>query len=445
MTHGEPDTVDIQEHEASSRAGAPEHADQRVTWLELFFDLIFVVAFDQLAKRLGDSPHLENLAAFGLMFTAVWWAWAGNTMLAARYGNETRAYRWGTVAQLVSMGMLALTLRGDLKDTGLAFALAYGTNRVLQVMMHFALAREVPGGAPFAQQSSAPLALAAGVWLVSAWLPGGSTLQILLWCAALLADLIIPAVVQARVGNAHSSLPHEGHLPERVGLLQIIALGAIVTEVVNGSRQQALSLVTLAPALSAILLTVALWRLYFDQARTLPLLGAHVEGQVQRMQAWLYGHLPFTLSVVMLGVGLGHGLSGVDAKKDALNQQFVAWPLASALLTLCFLRWNSRRVARRRGMDRSLIAMWTGALGSAAVGFIDLDTVSLHALVASLTVAVSLIVATDPVTRRLGELEEEVTEQLDEGETPETIVQEIAAHSEETSANPPTNIETRSS
>ncbi|MFD1730192.1 hypothetical protein ACFSC4_02250 [Deinococcus malanensis] len=44
--------------------------------------------------------------------------------------------------------MLALTLRGDLKDTGLAFALAYGANRVLQVVIHFALAREVPGGAP---------------------------------------------------------------------------------------------------------------------------------------------------------------------------------------------------------------------------------------------------------------------------------------------------------
>ncbi|ACO45812.1 low temperature requirement protein A [Deinococcus deserti] len=445
MTHGEPDTIEVQEHEPSGPAGTPVHNDQKVTWLELFFDLIFVVAFDQLAKRLGDSPQLENLGEFGLMFTAVWWAWAGNTMLAARYGNETRAYRWGTVAQLVSMGMLALTLRGDLKDTGMAFALAYGTNRVLQVVMHFALAREVPGGAPFAQQSSAPLALAAGVWLISAWLPGGSTLQILLWCAALLADMIIPVVIQARVGNAHSSLPHEGHLPERVGLLQIIALGAIVTEVVNGSRQQEMNLVTLAPALSAILLTVALWRLYFDQARTLPLLGAHVEGQVQRMQAWLYGHLPFTLSVVMLGVGLGHGLSGVDAKKDAVNQQFVAWPLASAFLTLCFLRWNSRRVARQRGMDRSLMAMWAGAFGAAAVGFIDLDTVQLHALVAVLTVGASLIVATDPATRRLGKLEEEVTEQLDEGEAPETIVQELADPSDEISANPPTNIETRSS
>ncbi|MFC4639456.1 low temperature requirement protein A [Deinococcus hohokamensis] len=441
MTHGEPDTLDLQDPGQAPPATAPL-AEQKVTWLELFFDLIFVVAFDQLSKRLGDSPGLENIAEFGLMFTAVWWAWAGNTMLAARYGNETRAYQWGTIAQLISMAVLALTLRGDLHDTGLAFALAYFANRALQVGMDLSIDRELPGGAPFARRTGQALLVVALAWLASAALPAGSTPQIALWCVTLLADLLIPVLVQRRLGHHLGSLPHGEHLPERIGLLQIIAMGAIVTEVVGGSRQQALSLTTLSPALSAIVLTVALWRLYFDQARTLPLLGAHLKGQLSRMLAWLYAHLPFTLSVIVLGVGLGHGISAVDAKKDAMNQQFVAWPLSAALLTLVFLRWNSRRVAGRRGPDRSLLAMWAGALAAAALGFIDLDTAQLHGLAAALTVGVSLLVATDPVTRRLGQIEEKVTEQLLEEPGP---AQSDAARTDATSANPPTNSDTRSS
>ncbi|MFC4427587.1 low temperature requirement protein A [Deinococcus navajonensis] len=444
MTHGQPDTLDLQDPGQAAFSTAPL-AEQKVTWLELFFDLIFVVAFDQLSKRLGDSPGLENIAEFGLMFTAVWWAWAGNTMLAARYGNETRAYQWGTVAQLISMAMLALTLRGDLHDTGFAFALAYFANRALQVVMDLAIGQELPGGAPFARRTGLAVLVVALAWLISVWLPPGSTVQIGVWCAALLVDLLIPVVVQRRLGSDLGSLPHGEHLPERIGLLQIIAMGAIVTEVVGGSRQQALSFVTLFPALSAIVLTVGLWRLYFDQARTLPLLGAHLQGQLSRMLAWLYAHLPFTLSIIVLGVGLGHGISAVDAKKDAVNQQFVAWPLSAALLTLVFLRWNSKRVTGRRGPDRSLLAMWAGALAAAALGFLDLDTGQLHGLAAALTVVVSLVVATDPVTRRLGQIEEKVTEQLSEDSATDDADQPGSARTDATSANPPTNSDTRNS
>ena len=211
-----------------------------------------------------------------------------------------------------------------------------------------------------------------------------------------------------------AALPHEGHLPERVGLLQIIALGAIITEVVAGSRQQALSAATLFPALLSIITVVSLWRLYFDQARSLPVLAARLSGQVGRLQAWLYGHLPFTLSAVMLGVGLGHGISSDGAQEAALQQQFVVWPLAGALLTLVFLRWNSRRSTGHSGLDRSMVAMLVTAALSAGLAFVDLDTVRLQLFVAALAIITAVIVATDPATRHLGEVEAAVGEHLAE-------------------------------
>ncbi|PNY82296.1 low temperature requirement protein A [Deinococcus koreensis] len=447
MTHGQPDSITLPDTISSGGQGtSPQNdgaqngatqggtAEQKVSWLELFFDLIFVVAFDQLARRLGDSPGLENIAEFALLFTAVWWAWAGNTLFAARFGNESRIYRWATLTQLVSMSLIALTLRGDVKDTGLAVALAFGVNRLIQCVQYLLVSRARPEAAAFAQRVAQTFGGAALLWLGSALLPAGSAAQLLIWCAALALEIVAPILAR---GLSTAVLPHQGHLPERVGLLQIIALGAIVTETVNGSRQQALTLPTLLPALGAILTTVALWRLYFDQARALPLLAAHVEGQVGRLLAWLYGHLPFTLSVIMLGVGLGHGLSAVDAKKDAVNQQFVAWPLAGTLFTLAMLRLNSMQVARRRVPDRSLLALAAGIAGCVVLAFLDLDTTELHLSVAALTLLLAAVVAADPATRRLGQLEEKVTEQMEEGDAPRSLEEPVSAQAGAASAGRP--------
>ncbi len=206
-----------------------------------------------------------------------------------------------------------------------------------------------------------------------------------------------------------------------MGLLQIIALGAIVTEIVAGSRQQDLDANNLIPALAAIVTSVALWRLYFDQARSLPLLGARVEHRMGGMLAWLYGHLPFTLAVVVLGVGLGHGLSAAGTARAAGDQRMVGASLALALLTLAFLRWNSLRITGHVFPDRGVPALLLGAGLAAGLLLVDLDTRGVNLAVAALTVLLALISATDPVTQRLGRLEERVLERLGEGDEPDSV------------------------
>lgn len=422
MTHGQPGDVSLQKGQTVSdegqnggaedgTLGTPAGVEQKVSWLELFFDLIFVVAFDQLAKRLGDSATLNNLGVFLLMFVAVWWAWAGNSTFAARYGNEARVYRWGTVAQLITVAIIALAERGDLQETGGFFALAFGANRLIHAALHLWADRKTEEALTYSRRIAAATGVAAALWIGSAFLPGGGQTQLTVWGVALALDLLTPLLTRQKNRQA---LPHEGHLPERVGLLQIIALGAVITEIVSGGRGQKLGAATLLPAFFSILTAVALWRLYFDQARALPLLAAHVAGRVGSVLVWLYGHLPFTLGVVMLGVGLGHGIRSGEAEEVAQLQPFVAWPLAGALLTLAFLRWNSRQVAGQRGSDRSLTALVIAAFGAAALSWPDLDTRQLHAAVALLTVTAAIVVATDPATRRLGQIEEQVSEVIEE-------------------------------
>lgn len=403
MTHGEPSSVTLQDGPGDKRQAAPgSPEEQKVTWLELFFDLTFVVAFDQLAKRLGDAPSGINLVNFLVMFGAVWWAWAGNTTFAARHGNQARVYRWGTLAQLLTVALMALSERGELAENGPVFAAAFAANRLILVGMHGLMIRRDPEVAAFARPLMTGYGLAALIWLGSAFL--GGTAQLVAWGAALVVDLVTPLLIKDRHGHA---LPHQEHLPERVGLLQIIALGNIVTELVAGGRQRPLTVADLAPSLFALLAAVGLWRLYFDQARALPVLEAHRRGRVGSFLLWLYGHIPFTLGLVMLAVGMGHGISDTDAARDAVNLQLVAWSLVSLLFALALLRFTALRLSHRpAGRDRSLLALLGGLLAAAGLSLTDLGTLPLHAAVAALTLGLAAITATDPTTEHLGDLEE---------------------------------------
>ncbi|WP_216319439.1 low temperature requirement protein A [Deinococcus aestuarii] len=404
---GHPDSLqlDARSPDGAPEGGAPEAGDssgeQRVTWLELFFDLIFVTAFDQLAKRLGDAPTGYNLLVFVLMFAAVWWAWAGNTTFAARYGNDSRAYRLGTLVQLLTLGTLCLTLRGDLSDTGMAFGLAYTANRLVLVAMYLLTLRSHPEGAAFARGQALGFGAAAVFWFASAFLQG--TAELLAWGVALAIDVLTPILGRDRQRRA---MPHQEHLPERVGLLQIIALGGIVTEVVAGSRQQELRWADQAPAFLALLTAVALWRLYFEQARALPVLAAHRAGRVGSLLAWLYGHLPFTLSIVMLAVGFGHGIADEESARDAIDRQFVAWPLVLVSLTLLFLRWNAARVTGHRFPDLSAVTIGLIAPVGVAIAFLPLGTLATHAVACAVILLAAVVTALDPSTRRLGKIEE---------------------------------------
>lgn len=403
MTLGEPSDVTLQRGPGDDRQAAPgSPEEQKVTWLELFFDLTFVVAFDQLAKRLGDAPSGINLLNFLVMFGAVWWAWAGNTTFAARHGNQERVYRWGSLAQLLTVALMALSLRGELADNGPVFALAYAANRLILIAMHSLMIRQNPDVAAFARPLMAGYGIAALIWLGSAALSGPA--QLAAWGVAVAVDLLTPLLLRDRQGHA---LPHQEHLPERVGLLQIIALGNIVTELVAGGRQRPLTLADLAPSFFALLAAVGLWRLYFDQARALPVLEAHRRGRVGSFLLWLYAHIPFTLGLVMLAVGLGHGISDTENRRDAVNLQLVVWSLASLLLALGLLRLVALRLARRPPQrDRSLLALLLGLAAAVGLASTELSTLPLHAVVAALTLLLAAVTARDPVTGQLGELEE---------------------------------------
>ncbi|GAA4022914.1 low temperature requirement protein A [Deinococcus rubellus] len=379
--------------------------EQRATWLELFFDLVFVTALAQLARRFTDDTTLRGFSIFALMFVSVWWAWVGNTLFAGRYGNEGRPYRWGTALQLLSVGGLALGVLGDLKDVGGFFSVLFAVNRFVLVGMYAAQIKDAPSP-ELARAQFRTFGLSALIWLGSAWLPLGW--QQVAWGCAVGVDAVA-SMVSRRVQA--QNLPHPEHLPERVGLLTIISLGAIITEIVGGAGNQKLTLIGQLPAGLSLLITLVLFKLYFDEARDLPVLLAHRDGRVGTLLLWLYTHLPLTLALTALGVGIGHGIANQGPEADQHERVIVALSLTTIFLNLAALRLVTQHALGKLRMDLSIWALLLGGAAMLGLMFVPLGTLPYQAATLAVCGLALLAVWRDPARQFLSRTEEAVAEE----------------------------------
>jgi low temperature requirement protein LtrA len=390
-------------------------AEQPVSWLELFFDLVFVTAFDRLAQRLLTRPDLPTFGVFLLMFVALWWAWLGNTNFAARYGNTCRSYRWGTLAQMLTVAALAVSVRGDLADVGAFFALAYAANRTILVVAVLFRGWEEGHLAPGDRTLALGFMSGAALWVASAWLSGPA--QLLLWGVALALDLACVLYTEARYNR---ETPHRGHFPERLGLLLIVFLGAVVTELIRGAAEQRLRPADQLPAVLAFLTIMAIWRLYFDEAHTLPALLAERRGRVGTLLAWSYTHLPLMLALSVLSVGFGLGIAEQGAEADRHERLLVSSALAVTFVSLTLLRFFSVRPLNagtttpsrlRPALSLSSVARLTGAALVLPLIAVPVSTPGYQAACAVITLGVAYLSWRDPVRAALNQLEERLTDE----------------------------------
>ena len=433
--------ADVEEGKTAS--GEDRQAtEQPVSWLELFFDLVFVTAFDRLAQRLLAHPDLPTFGIFALMFAALWWAWLGNTSFAARYGNGCRAYRWGTLAQMLPLAGLAISVRGDLSDVGAFFALAYAAGRAILVVMLIVNGRKGGGLSGGERTVVLGYTLGALLWAASAWLGGPA--QLLLWGLALALDVAFVLVVDRR---SERDLPHQGHFPERVGLLFIVFLGAVVTELIRGAAEQRLMVADQLPTVFSLVSVAALWRLYFDEAHTLPALLAGLTGRAGTLLAWAYAHLPLSMALSVLSVGFGLGIAEEGKEADKEERLLVGLSLAVIFAALALMRFLSLQPLRkppgsvpvsaelsaplrqRRGPSSSTLARLGGAALVLALIWVPIGTLLYQASCTAVTLAVAYLSWRDPLRKQLNKIEEHLSEGTEGEDAADTSGQGVDSRS----------------
>ena len=137
---------------APLRVRSAGEAGRKVTWLELFFDLIFVAAVAQVAEPLRDDYSVIGLVRFAPLFALIWWAWTGHTVFSTRFDTDDVIQRGLTLVHMFAVAAMAANAKDALDSRSSAgFAAAYAAVRFILVAQYFR-ARQVPDARPLAMR-----------------------------------------------------------------------------------------------------------------------------------------------------------------------------------------------------------------------------------------------------------------------------------------------------
>jgi low temperature requirement protein LtrA len=319
-----------------------EREHHRVTFVELFFDLVFVFAVTQLSHKLLEHFSLLGALETALLLLAVWWVWVYTSWITNWLDPERTPVRLMLfVLMLAGLG-LTTSIPKAFETRGLVFAAAYA---VMQVGRTAFMLGSIPRDQLVLRQNFLRilswLALSALLWLAGGALRGEG--RLLLWSAALGIEYAGPAVRFWTPGLGASSVSdwaiEGGHLAERCALFIIIALGESV--LVTGATFAGLewNQPTVLAFAAAFITTVAMWWIYFDKAAEVGverITRAADPGRLGRL-AYTYLHLPIVAGIILCAVGdelvLAHPMGHGDARTVA---GVVGGPLAYLIGVVLF-------------------------------------------------------------------------------------------------------------
>jgi low temperature requirement protein LtrA len=201
-----------------SRMTAVMREGEQVTPLELFFDLVFVLALTQCTALMARTPTWVVLAKGLLVLGILWWAWVGYAWLTSVIDPEEGAVRLAMFAAMAALLVAALCVPGAFGEEAILFAGAYGVVRAGHIFLFAVASRE--DAALRRSVRSLGSSTAVGVGLLVAGAIAGGDGQIVLWGVALALDMGGPFLFGS---EGWKLVP--GHFAERHGLIVIIALG----------------------------------------------------------------------------------------------------------------------------------------------------------------------------------------------------------------------------
>jgi low temperature requirement protein LtrA len=328
------------------RSAGGLEAGRRVTWLELFFDLVFVGAVAQVGTHLRDDYTLAGVLRYSLLFVLIWWAWLGHTTYSTRFDTDDLVQRVLTGLQMFLAIVMAINATGSLDSRDSAgFAAAYSVMRLVLVLQYLRV-RTVTQARALTSRLAAGCAVAALLWLVSAFVEAPARFWI--WGLALVVDVGTPLCTTSHLIR----VPHDAaHLPERYGLFSIILLGESVVAVMAGMQSQEYwSPWAASAAILGLVFLFLVWWWYFDGVEAVAERFVRSSKDAVRFHVWSYGHLPLYLGIAVTGVGLEHV---IRTATDAPLLAEEAWVLLAAAATLMAAMSAISATSHRRARGRS--------------------------------------------------------------------------------------------
>ena len=365
----------------SPRLTAALRSDERVTALELFFDLVFVLAITQCTALMAAHPTWEGLGRGLIVLGLLWWSWVGYAWLTSAVDPEEGAVRLAIFAAMAALLVAALCVPRAFSGNALEFACAYGAVRFAQVALLGIAGR----GDPQLTHSVRTLAgsTAVGVGIVVAGSFASSGAQLAIWTGALVLDMAGPYFFGA---EGWKLVP--GHFAERHGLILLIALGESIVAIGVGAGH-GVDAGVIGAAVLGTALAAAIWWLYFDVVAIVAArrLAQATPGRPQNAMArdsYSYLHFPMVAGIVLIALGMKKTLGHVE---DPLKVVPAAALLGgTALYLLAHVAFRYRHVhtlnSGRLGLAIVLVAVIPLASELAALALLAVLTGLMWALIA---------------------------------------------------------------
>ncbi len=293
----------------ASRLSAVMRDGERVTPLELFFDLVFVLAITQCTALMSHHPTWSGLVQGLLVLGVVWWSWVGYAWLTSVIDPEEGAVRMVMFAAMAGLLVVSLCIPEAFDNLALAFALAFGFVRAAHIALFILASPEDDA----LRHSVLGLALSTAVavfLLIAASLFDGLA-QGSLWALALFLDMAGPYLIRP---DGWRLVPE--HFAERHGLIVIIALGESIVAVGVGAAG-VVDWGVIAAAVLGVGLTAAMWWVYFDvvalvAGRRLVEAREGRERNTMARDSYSYLHLPMVAGIVLVALGMKKTIGHVD-------------------------------------------------------------------------------------------------------------------------------------
>jgi low temperature requirement protein LtrA len=345
------------------REATEAEEERKTSYLELFFDLVFVFAFTQVTALILEDASAEGFARSALVLAMVWWAWSAYAWMTNAIDIENVVTRLIIFAAMAAGFFVALAVPDAFQDEAAWFAVAYFVVRVLQTALYAWGVRGNRGQLAAVLRLAPWFLLAASVALVGGLVD--PEYRAWVWLASLAIDVVgTLTVARAEWGVSPS------HFAERFALIVIIALGESIVAIgigTSGLERDATYAFSVVLAFAGV---AALWWAYFDftavaAARALRRASEATRGPLAR-DVFTFFHYPVVLGIILYAVGakktLEHPLEPLsDAGRWALGLGVAIFLSGFVLMRFRVIR----RIAWERVAAAALAVVVTVALDGA--------------------------------------------------------------------------------
>lgn len=300
------------------------------TWLQLFFDLVYVAILVELGNDLAHDLTLEGVITFALLFIPIWWSWLEFVDYGRRYPIDDIGQRILTVIYMAVMLLLAFEIH-RLTDAGaVIFLFTYGLSKFVLAVMYMRAWTYYPEYRHVSSHHALGYVLAGLLWIGIAIIAPDN---IWLWVLPVVLGALLPVLIQGihkmtgRDNLPSPPLKHHFTL-HRFGELTIIVLGEFFIKLVTSSADRELLFINYFIGAGLLAISVSLWWLYFDHLEHADLAQAG-----SKVRTWAYAHYPFMAAISAYGV-VGNKIFAVapGAPLDDTKRFLFTMALATAVL-----------------------------------------------------------------------------------------------------------------